>query len=66
MFCSKLLIHRDTNKLNLGIIKGLRDRIPEDILKELSRTAPKILDREVEKEEAEEECCQQEEEEEIF
>ncbi|MEM4712971.1 MAG: hypothetical protein QXQ61_00300 [Candidatus Bathyarchaeia archaeon] len=39
------------------------NKIPEDILEELSGTVPKIMGGEVEKEEVEEGCCQQEEEE---
>ncbi|MEM2249717.1 MAG: hypothetical protein QXP16_03375 [Candidatus Bathyarchaeia archaeon] len=43
----------EVNKLKEEI-KGLRNKIPEDILEELSRTVPKILSGEGEKEEVEE------------
>jgi chromosome segregation ATPase len=42
-------------------IKSLRDKIPEDILEELGKTVPKILESEGEKEEEGEECYQEEE-----
>lgn len=55
-------LEAEVNKLKEEI-KGLRDKIPKDILEELSRTVPRLLSGETEKEEkACEECCRQEEE----
>ncbi|MGC8997908.1 MAG: hypothetical protein ACP5JW_00680 [Candidatus Bathyarchaeia archaeon] len=51
-------LEAEVNKLKEEI-KSLRDKIPEDILEELSKTVPKILESKPEKEEGEE-CCQEE------